>query len=112
MHKRACGFVTLLEDVRVARLDLALRFGIDGRIAERRTVIGRALEHRQMADVLGDLRDELDTGGPGADDAHPLTGQVHALRRPSTGVTPVAGEAVEALKVGYVVRRHDADCRD
>src|SRR5205823_4012075 len=104
--------MTLLENVRVARLDLALRFGIDGGIAERRTVIGRALEHRQMADVLGDLCDELDPGGPGADDTHPLAGQVQALRRPATGVTPGTLEAVEALEVGYVVRRQTANCRD
>src|SRR5205823_13413259 len=104
--------MTLLENVRIARLDLTLGFGIDGGIAERRTVIGRALEHRQMADVLGDRRDELDPGGPGADDADPLTGQVQALRRPAPGVTPDALEAVEPLEVRDVVRRQTPHRRD
>ena len=98
VHKRAGGFATLLEDFRVAGLDLALGFGVDGPIAERRTVIRRALEDRQMADFLGDLRDELDSGGAGADDRHPLAGQVHALLRPSAGVKRVALEAVDALR--------------
>src|SRR5882672_3995272 len=112
MYKRARGFATPLEDVRVARLDLTLGFRIDRLITEWCTIIGRALEHRQMADVLGDLRDELDPGGPGADDAHPLAGQSHALCRPSTSVAPGALEAIEALEVRYVVRRQTPNRRD
>src|SRR5712691_212702 len=39
VQKRAWGCATLLEDVRVARLDLALRLGVDGPIAQRHTVV-------------------------------------------------------------------------
>ncbi len=104
VHQRAGGCATLLDDVRVARLDLALRFGSDGPMAARRTVIGRALTHRQMADVLRDGRDALAPSGPGADDAHPRAGEGQALRRPAPGVTSGALEAVEPRKVGDRLR--------
>ena len=41
----------------------------------------------------------------GFHDAHPLPDYIHALSRPSTGVTPVALKTVETLKVRNVVRR-------
>jgi hypothetical protein len=56
--------------------------------------------------------DELDARGAGADDAHALAGQVHALCRPSAGVAPVALEAVQALEVRYVVCRETTHRRD
>src|SRR4030095_5655548 len=97
---------------RVVVLDLTLRLGVDGAIAERRTVIGRALEHRQMADLLGDLGNELDPGGAGTDDAHPLASKVQALRWPPASVTPDTLKAVEALEVRDVVARQTPNRRD
>src|SRR5713226_428309 len=79
VQKRAWGFTTLLENGGVVGLDLTLPCGVNGAIAQRHTVVRRALEDGEMGDFLGDFRDELDGGGPGADDPHPLAGQVQAL---------------------------------
>src|SRR5208283_1281967 len=51
-------FANPLMDFLRVLLELALRLGADGAIAQRRTVIRRALEDRELADVLGDLRDQ------------------------------------------------------
>jgi hypothetical protein len=55
VHKRARRLVAFLEDFRVAGLDQALGFVVDGAIAQRRAVIGRALEDGEVPNFLGDL---------------------------------------------------------
>src|SRR3989454_3666642 len=112
MQKRAGGFATLLEDVRVARLDLALPCGVDRPIAQRHTVIGCALEDGQMGHVFRNFRDELDGAGPGADDPHPLAGDLQAVLRPAAGVTPGALEALQPRKVRHIMRGQHPHRRD
>ena len=74
VQERTWGFATLLEDFRVACLDLPLPFGVDWAIPERRTVIRRALEDGPMGDFISNFRYKLNCGGPGAYDPHTLDG--------------------------------------
>ena len=74
VYKRGWSFAALLKDFRVACLDLALPFRVDGAIPKRRTVVCCALENGQVGDFLGNFRDELDGGSAGADDPHTLAG--------------------------------------
>src|SRR5262245_52902191 len=112
VHKRAWGFAALLEDFRVAGLDLTLPFGVDGPIAQRHTVVRRALEDGEMGHFFGNFRNELDGGGPGADDPHPLAGDLQAFLRPSAGVTPGALEALQPRKVRHIMRGQHPHRRD
>ena len=109
MHEGACGFQALLEYLRVALPDLFLLFLCDRPVAQGGAVVGSALEDGQVADLLGDLGDELDCGCAGANDANALAGQVHAFLGPAPGVAPGALEVVEALEVGDVVGRQQTD---
>jgi hypothetical protein len=58
-----------------------------------------------MGGLRGDDRDRLDGRGAGADDAHALPGEVHALVRPVPRVIPRALEALEALAGFWAVER-------
>ncbi len=60
-----------------------------------------ALEHQQLADVGGDLGDELHGAGPGADDRHPLAGQVDVVAPPRR-VERGAGERAHPGDLGHV----------
>ena len=60
-----------------------------------------ALEHREVLDLLGDGRDDLDRGGTGADDGHPLAGEVGVLG-PLRGVEDLAVEGVDAVDVRHL----------
>ena len=62
-----------------------LLFG-DLAVAERRRPVRPALEHGQVADLVGDLADDLDTRSPGTDHRDPLAGQVERLVRPVEGM--------------------------
>src|SRR5208283_463406 len=77
-------FANPLMDFLRVLLELALRLGADGAIAQRRTVIRRALEDRELADVLGDLRDQLNRRRTGPDYRDALAGEVHTFLRPAT----------------------------
>ena len=112
MHEGARGLQALLKYLRVARPDLFLLFLGDGAVAQGSAVVGGALEDGQVADFLGDLGDELDCRGPGADDADALARQVHAFLGPAAGVAPGALEVVEALEVRHVMGRQQADGGD
>ena len=76
-----------------------------------------ALEHRQLARLLGDDRHRLDRRRSGADDADALAGEIDLFMRPVAGVVDLALEAIEALDVGHPrVRQaaggeHDEFCR-
>ena len=56
-------------------------------------VLRRALEHGEVAGLLGDHRDRLDAARAGADHADALAGEVDALVGPRAGVVRVALEA-------------------
>src|SRR5262249_18721304 len=112
MHKRAWGFMTLLEDFGVACLDLALPFWVDGAIAQRHTVVRRALEDGEMGHVFGNFRDELDGAAPGADAPPPVARALQPVLWPSAGVTPGALEALHPRKVRHIMRRHPPNRRD
>src|SRR5205823_1965003 len=106
------GFATPFVNFWVAGLELALGLRGNQRIPQRRTVIRRALEDREMADYFGDYRDELDGGGAGTDDRHALAGEVHAFLRPSASVIRLALEALDPRKGGQITVGQDADRRD
>ncbi len=60
--------------------------------------------------MLGQLRDQLDSSGAGADDADALAGELDAVLRPARGVVPVAVELLEAVE-GRPVDRREAPRR-
>ena len=74
------------------------------RVARGDGVVGRALEHAQMAGGGGDHGGGLDPRGPGADLAHALIGEIHARVRPFAGVVPLALEAAQPRHVRHVGR--------
>ena len=112
VHKAGGGFANAFVNFWVAGLELALGLRGNQPIPQRRTVIGRALEDREMADFFGDDRDELDGGGAGADDRHALAGEVHFFLRPARGVIRLALEAVDTRKWGRIPGGQDANRRD
>ena len=77
----------------------------------------RALEDGQVRDVAGDRRDHLHRRCPGADDRHPLAGEVDVVV-PARGVHDGAGELVDAVDLGelglgqHSGRAHDVAGRD
>ena len=81
-------------------LDVALELGRQRGVAGRHGVVRGALEHRQVLGRRGDDRRGLDAGGAGADHAHPLAGEIHALMRPLAGVVPVARKALQPANAG------------
>ena len=55
-------------------------------VIEWRGPICAALKYRQMPRLLGHDGDDLNGGGPGANDAYPLTGEIERSMRPVGGV--------------------------
>ena len=78
VNEAAVGFPAAGEDFRVARLDLPLFLRGDRPVAQRRAVVGGALEDRDVRRGVRDLGDDLHAGRPGTH---------HATRLPvkSTG---------------------------
>ena len=67
--------------------------------------VGGALEDVQVLRLPGQLRDQLDPGRAGADDADALAGELDPVLGPARGVVPLALELVEALERRAVHRR-------
>ena len=65
----------------VRGLDGALNFRSSGALCAGMLKFGRALEDMEVLRLLGELRDQLDASGAGADDADALAGE--ARRRPA-----------------------------
>src|SRR6266852_1606149 len=57
--------------------------------------VRRALEHRELGDVLVNLLDDLHPARPGADDADALALEVHAFLRPQAGMVADAAEVLQ-----------------
>jgi hypothetical protein len=100
MHEAANGFTTLFEDVRVARFDFLLGLWIDLRISQGCTVIWRALEDREVANFLGDFRNQLDGSGACADDTDALAGEVYAFMWPPGRMERLPFKALNPCNVG------------
>ena len=89
-----------------------------GPVLGRPREVRRALEDGELGGLLGDDRDRLDARRAGADDGHPLAGEVDALVRPAGRGVDVALEAVGALDVGHLRQRqapgghHEVAARD
>ena len=83
----------------VVGFDLQLQGFVQGAVAGRHRIVGGALEHRQVRRLLGDDGDGLNGGGAGADDAHPLAGEIHLLVRPVPGVEGLPLKTLDALEV-------------
>ena len=68
-----------------------------------------ALENGQVLRLFGDLRDRLDGGRAGADDADALAGEIHRRVRPPRRVIGRALETVPARNRRQRIGREDAD---
>ncbi len=55
-----------------------------------------------MGSGFRDHRRGLDAGRAGADQSHPLAGEIHAFMRPAPGMVPLPGEAVPPGYVGDI----------
>jgi hypothetical protein len=105
------GLLLRLPEVPVVLLHRGDLVGAEGAVAGGERVRRRALEDREVGRLLGDHRDRLHPGGPGADEADPEPGEVHALVRPVRGVVGGALERVQArdlrqLRRGQAAGRH------
>ena len=90
-----------------ARLERRRPLGIGGPVVAHVDRGGRALEDEQLLRRLGQVGDALHRGGAGADDAHPLVGQLReAAVGPAAGVVVVPPAGVEG------VAREGLDARD
>ena len=112
MDEATKGRAAFLEDFRIAFFDLPLGVRVYRAVSQGRAVVRRALKDGQLADLLGDLGDELDCGRPGADDRHPLAAEVPAFFGPLGGMEALALEAVASDKIRDVRRRQDSDGGD
>ena len=80
----------------VVGLDRLLLLVGQGTVVGGHRIGGGALEDDELARLLGNDRDRLDAGGAGADDSHPLSGEVDGIVGPPAGVERGAGEAVSS----------------
>jgi hypothetical protein len=101
VDEAAGGELAQLEDLVVATPDVVHLGLVDGPVVERGAPVGLALEHGEVAHLVGDLGDELHRGGAGADHGYPLAGQVDRVVGPVVGVEPLALEVVDALDAGH-----------
>ena len=85
-------------------LHCRLVFRVQLLVVCRDRVIRRPLEDVEVGGLLGDQRDRLDRRRAGADHADALTGEVHALMRPMTGVVGRTGKPVDAGDLRHVGR--------
>ena len=88
------------EDLVVAGLDLGHLLGGDLGVVQGRAQFGRRWNTVRSPTLSAIVADDLDGGGPGADDGHPLAGQVDRLLRPVEGVPRAAFEGIHALVAG------------
>ncbi len=100
------------EDLVVAGLDVGHLLGPDLGVVQRRAPVGTALEHGEVAHLVGDGADHLHAGGAGADDGHALARQVERLLGPVVGVERLALELVDALVARQRRRRQQTDRGD
>ena len=90
---RACR-----KDLVVTRADIGHFLIGDRAVIERRAPVRPALEHGEITDLVGDLTDDLDGGGAGADDGDLLAGQVERLVRPVEGVERASLEDIHPFQ--------------
>ena len=77
---------TQVEDVVVTGLDVGHLGRRDLTVVQRSAPVRSPLEHRQLADLVGDLTDHLHARRAGADHRNPLAGQLDRLGGPVEGV--------------------------
>ncbi len=88
------------EDLVVAPADVGHLLVRDQAVVERAAPVGPALEHRQIANLVGDFADHLDRGRAGADHRHLLARKIDRFLRPVIGVERPALEGIHALEPG------------
>jgi hypothetical protein len=93
----------------IVALDLAVLLVGDRRIMRGHAEVGRALEHDELARLLGHDRDDLRAGRSGADDADPLAGEVDRLVGPARGHIELALETLQPFDVRILGLGQTAD---
>src|SRR5207253_554097 len=112
VREAGVGLPAPASDLGVVALDLVHLLGCEGVVPGGDAVVGRALEHEQLAGLLGDDRRGLDAGGARADQPDALARDIDALLRPRAGVVPFPLERVEAGDLWHVGRREAAHGAD
>ncbi len=91
--------------------ELSLLLGGDRGVVEGRAPVGRALVHGQGGHLAGDGRNDLHAARSGADDGHPLAGDVDRRGGPQPGVVGLTSEVTSSRHLGEVGHREDAGGR-
>ncbi|MBA7472498.1 hypothetical protein ES707_07825 [subsurface metagenome] len=97
------------EDIVIARTDVGHLLIGDRAVVERRAPVRTALEHRELANLVGDLRDQLDSGGAGADHGDLLAFEIDRLVRPIKGVERASPKILYAFDPRHGRRRQQTD---
>src|SRR5438309_4061322 len=100
------------KNLRIGGLDAGLGGRVDRAVVRRRAPVRGALEHREVADRLGDLGDRLHRGRAGADHRDALAHEAHGLVRPPARVVRLSAEALDARDRGHGGRREGPDGGD
>src|SRR5205085_3453804 len=93
-------------------LDASLGGRVDRAVVKRRAPVRGALEHREVADRLGDLVDRLHRSRAGADHRDALALEADGLVRPPARVVRLSAEALDARDRGHGGRREGPDGGD
>ena len=93
----------------IARTDVGHLLVRNRTVVERRAPVRPALEHGEVADLVGDLTDDLDGGGAGADDGDLLAREIDRLVGPIKGMERAALEGIHAFEARRRRRREQAD---
>src|SRR5207237_3389429 len=94
------GFLATGEHLGVTGLDLFLRLSVDLAVVQRRTPVGRALEHGETADLGRNRLDGLYARCTRADHGDALASEIDRLVRPAHGMESLSGEALTSFDQG------------
>jgi hypothetical protein len=92
--------------------DVGHLVGRDAAVVERRGPVGTPLENGERPHLVGDLGDDLDCRGAGADHRHLLAGKLDTVVRPVKRMEGMALEAVHALEARQRRDRQQAERQD
>src|SRR5208283_4674128 len=100
------------KDLVISRADVShLRIG-DWPVVQGSRPVGPALEYGQIADLVGDLRNNLNARGAGANHSDLLTRHLHRFVRPVERMERTALEFLHTLEPRRSGYRKEADCHN